>query len=86
MHSTITDHSIADEIILMNSAKCSWCTMGEKIICLAFLRVDKLLIWNVQLKCSSMCIYTPRNFINVTCSNLCTFIDDILVHISLSWT
>ena len=27
--------------------------------------LDKLLIWIVQLKCSSMCI--PRNVVNLTC-------------------
>ena len=38
MYLTTTGHNIADEVILMNSIKSSWCTMGENIlIYLAFL-------------------------------------------------
>ena len=32
MYLTTTGHNIADEIILMNSIKSSWCTMGENIL------------------------------------------------------
>ena len=32
MYLTTAGHNMAAEIILMNSIKSSWCTMGEKIL------------------------------------------------------
>ena len=71
MYSTITEHSIADEIILY---KVFMVYNGRTFVNLFSIPTlhailwDKLLIWIVQLKCSSMC--TPRNVVNLICSIL----------------